>query len=537
MPISLPTRAWETEIARARTTLTKIVPYLVPATLRIPVHIATADPSTGVNPLGTSLLAVTPNNVVILNTEALTAAADDVEYAADAATDSASRRTLLTVLLLQSGYWKILSRHHTRGLANATDLTQPLWAKASALVAARDSYSALRMNFVDLDTSPQGFAHLPTTQTMLRVLDFDPQHYGFSPSNTTVEQVYNILYDLDMFHDPDPDPNEGSGEGTGEGSGSGNGTSEGEGSTGDGRNDPGTGEGAGNDTAPDSGAPGTSASDSDSGSGGDEPATDPGSGGSTGSYVQQHLPTFITTMEAEGSAIDAGMDSNAVSDLERAVAESAETYKNYGNALPEFVEQWTLTVLTPPVLNPYDILDNVVGGFFDTAAGGVEYTYRRPSRRYAAYPQPVVMPGRAAIKARVLVALDVSGSMSDADLIHGASEIAHIAQHSGLEVEYFSVSTMPHELRRLEPGGRPIVDRDHAGTDLRVAFDRFSMEHAHACVVITDGETPWPKSVDESMYMLAAIVTPDVDTYNRMCSRLPAGLAACHIPVDPRSAF
>ena len=127
---------------------------------------------------------------------------------------------------------------------------------------------------------------------------------------------------------------------------------------------------------------------------------------------------------------------------------------------------------------------------------GEDYTYGRPSRRSAGVPG-VVLPSLRRRPPRVCVVIDTSGSVSDAELGSALLEVAAIARAVGGRRDLVTVlpcdaaARVAHPLCRAE--GIPLVGG--GGTDLRTGFARALRPEPRpdVIVVLTDGQTPWPR--------------------------------------------
>ena len=126
------------------------------------------------------------------------------------------------------------------------------------------------------------------------------------------------------------------------------------------------------------------------------------------------------------------------------------------------------------------------------AAGAVDYTYSRPSRRQACFG-PVVAPALRRPTPSVAVVVDTSGSM--AELLGCAlAEIGGILRMAGVRdgVHVLAVDAAVQATRRVWR-----VDQVElvggGGTDLRVGIDAARRFRPSLLVVLTDGLTPWPE--------------------------------------------
>ena len=162
--------------------------------------------------------------------------------------------------------------------------------------------------------------------------------------------------------------------------------------------------------------------------------------------------------------------------------------------VPQGWQRWALEAFHPP--QPWrELLGAAVRSAISGPGVGEDYTYGRPSRRSAGLPG-VVMPSLRRRPPRVLVIVDTSGSVSDAELGSAIVEIAAIVRAVGGRRDLVSVlscdaaARVTHSLCRAE--GIPLVGG--GGTDLRAGFAKAlrTSPRPDVIVALTDGQTPWP---------------------------------------------
>ncbi|MEU2238446.1 VWA-like domain-containing protein [Streptomyces sp. NPDC018338] len=130
------------------------------------------------------------------------------------------------------------------------------------------------------------------------------------------------------------------------------------------------------------------------------------------------------------------------------------------------------------------------------SGAGEDHTYGRPSRRSAAVPG-AVLPSLRRRPPRVSVVIDMSGSVSDAELGSALLEVAAISRAVGGRRDLVTVvpcdaaARIAHPLCRAE--GIPLIGG--GGTDLRTGFAAAlaARPRPDVIVVLTDGQTPWPR--------------------------------------------
>lgn len=117
-----------------------------------------------------------------------------------------------------------------------------------------------------------------------------------------------------------------------------------------------------------------------------------------------------------------------------------------------------------------------------TAAGREDYSYSRLSRRQHG---PVLFPASIACRGRVTVVLDTSGSMEMlGDAAAGVLDV--ILRHA--DVDLIDCDAAARRPRQVRSWRDVRASRGGGGTDMRVGI----AAARGRCIVITDGETPWP---------------------------------------------
>ncbi|MFF5084467.1 VWA-like domain-containing protein [Actinoplanes sp. NPDC000266] len=144
------------------------------------------------------------------------------------------------------------------------------------------------------------------------------------------------------------------------------------------------------------------------------------------------------------------------------------------------------------------------------AAGAVDYTYQRPSRRGAAVPR-VVLPSLRRPMPRVAVVVDTSGSMGDEELQAVLGEVSGILRAVGIGRERVAVLACDadvHAVRRVASVGEVTLEGG-GGTDMRVGIDQALKERPNIVIVLTDGHTPWPPAAPGQARVVAGLVGDD----------------------------
>lgn len=162
---------------------------------------------------------------------------------------------------------------------------------------------------------------------------------------------------------------------------------------------------------------------------------------------------------------------------------------------PSGWKRWAEEAFHPP--QPWrELLGAALRSATSGSGAGDDYTYSRPSRRSAGVPG-AVLPSLRRKPPRVSVVIDTSASVSDAELGSALLEVTAISRAVGGRRDLVTVvpcdaaARIAHPLCRAE--GIPLLGG--GGTDLRTGFATALRSGARpdVIVVLTDGQTPWPK--------------------------------------------
>lgn len=129
--------------------------------------------------------------------------------------------------------------------------------------------------------------------------------------------------------------------------------------------------------------------------------------------------------------------------------------------------------------------------------------------------------------ADILVVLDVSGSMSDEELMFGLNETRAIAEKAGAGVKVMQVDTEPKLVEDFDPKAKNFTRRGFGGTYLYPAI-KFAMENKvrfDAVVMVTDGyiESTWDDTIPRVPFIWLVTqnkdnLSLDISSYSRMKS-------------------
>lgn len=180
------------------------------------------------------------------------------------------------------------------------------------------------------------------------------------------------------------------------------------------------------------------------------------------------------------------LDARAKLDIAKATALAKMAGK-----LPKSIEEWaykTLEVKTPW----FEILERYM-----TKMTQIEQTWSRPNRRFMS--AGVYMPSYAKQPSMgpVGIVIDESGSISEHELSHFGAHANRILEDCHPEKIYvLHVSSVIHKVEEFTPEDLPITFKQagSGGTDMRVGVEWLNenVPELEACVVLTDGYTPFP---------------------------------------------
>ncbi|MEU1406709.1 VWA-like domain-containing protein [Streptomyces sp. NPDC005728] len=163
---------------------------------------------------------------------------------------------------------------------------------------------------------------------------------------------------------------------------------------------------------------------------------------------------------------------------------------------PQGWQRWAEEVFHPS--QPWrELLGAAVRSAASGAGSGDDYSYGRPARRSAGVPG-AILPSLRRRPPRVSVVVDTSGSVSDAELGSALLEVAAISRAVGGRRDLVTVVSCDAAAQTVQPLCRAegIELVGGGGTDLRTGFARAlrARPGPDVVVVLTDGQTPWPKT-------------------------------------------
>ena len=145
------------------------------------------------------------------------------------------------------------------------------------------------------------------------------------------------------------------------------------------------------------------------------------------------------------------------------------------------------------------------------AAGAVDYTYRRPSRRAQATPG-IVLPSLRQPVPEIAIVCDTSGSMDDELLTTVLSEVDGLLRTVGVRghnIRVIACDAAAHSAQRVRSAGQ-IQLFGGGGTDMGAGIDAAMALRPRPSVVIvlTDGYTPWPAAAPRSATVVVGLLGP-----------------------------
>ncbi|MFE9724068.1 VWA-like domain-containing protein [Streptomyces sp. NPDC005794] len=216
-----------------------------------------------------------------------------------------------------------------------------------------------------------------------------------------------------------------------------------------------------------------------------------------------------TPWELTGGAGPAGVGTVEAEALRRHTAETMRAHARTRGTLPGGWKRWADEVLEPTV-DWRQALAGAVREAAAWAAGAIDYTYRRPSRRSAAL-RGVVLPSLRRPLPRVAVVIDTSGSMGEAEIAAALAEVTGVLREVGIRGNRVAVLACDADVQAVSrvTAAEQITLSGGGGTDMRVgiAAALAGRERPGVIVVLTDSHTPWPEGAP-SCRVVAALIGP-----------------------------
>jgi predicted metal-dependent peptidase len=197
----------------------------------------------------------------------------------------------------------------------------------------------------------------------------------------------------------------------------------------------------------------------------------------------------------------------------QAAQDVQQAAKTQGN-IPKGLAAWAERELKPPTIDWRKQLAALVRRAITAAAGAVDHTYRKQSRRGAGlrlmfgtnYP---ILPALYRPVPSVAIILDVSGSMMGGPAEAARAEVMGVVRAVGCSVDVFMADTRIAGKKKVANiQDVAALGETLGGTDMSAAVKEVGAMKKHdVLVVLTDGETGWHSPGDVRQSVLAA-VTP-----------------------------
>jgi predicted metal-dependent peptidase len=177
----------------------------------------------------------------------------------------------------------------------------------------------------------------------------------------------------------------------------------------------------------------------------------------------------------------------------RQVAQDCVRHAREAGNVPAGLLRWAEQTLQPAV-DWRRVLAAELRRAVADAAGAVDYSYRRPSRR-ASVAGSVVLPALRRPVPEVAVVCDTSGSMTGDLLAAALAEVEGLLRSLGMarQVRVLACDTAVGPVRRVS-SARQVELVGGGGTDMGAGIDAAAALRPRPAVtvVLTDGFTPWP---------------------------------------------
>ena len=196
--------------------------------------------------------------------------------------------------------------------------------------------------------------------------------------------------------------------------------------------------------------------------------------------------------------------------LARQVAQDCLRHGREAGNVPAGLLRWAGDLLEPAVDWRKALAAELRRAVAD-AAGAVDYSYRRPSRR-ASVAGDVVLPAQRRPVPDIAVVCDTSGSMSDDLLAMALAEVEGLLRAVGLarQLRVLACDTAVGPVRRVS-SARQVELVGGGGTDMGAGIAAASSLRPRPAiaVVLTDGFTPWPDEPPRGMRVVVGLLGDD----------------------------
>ena len=180
-------------------------------------------------------------------------------------------------------------------------------------------------------------------------------------------------------------------------------------------------------------------------------------------------------------------------------------------SVPGELLRWANELLNPQIDWKRE-LAGMMRSSLATVLGRKDYTYARPSRRQSSMaihdPEFILPSMRKPAPPTIAIIIDTSGSVQDKEITEFLSEVDGIASANGIAqgITVIPCDAQVGEIQKIRSisGIADIKLSGGGGTDLRVgiAAAESLKPQPKIVIVLTDGYTPWPESIDSHIEKL-----------------------------------
>jgi Uncharacterized protein conserved in bacteria len=194
------------------------------------------------------------------------------------------------------------------------------------------------------------------------------------------------------------------------------------------------------------------------------------------------------------------------------VAEKIRDEQSRGRGdLPGSLVNWAEEFLNPTI-HWTKLLRKAARKASTIIAGDTTQTFTKPPRRS---PPGIILPKKVARKTIAAFYIDTSGSVSDEEIHQSVAEVKGALRTSLADLTVSFVDAEVYTSHKVV-GRKVVTDQlQRGGTDMRKCF-----EHAvqmrprpNLCIVMTDGETPWPLDRPRDMRTIVVLTQTPSNTY------------------------
>jgi predicted metal-dependent peptidase len=214
---------------------------------------------------------------------------------------------------------------------------------------------------------------------------------------------------------------------------------------------------------------------------------------------------------------------------------------NAGGHVPSGLARWAQAFLHPMIDWRRELAAHVRAGS-DAAAGAVDYSYRRPSRRSGSpIGRSVILRALVEPVPRIAVIVDTSASMDESALQAALTEIKGILRARGMSGNRLTVASRDTAVRHVQE----VFTADQVrlvgggGTDLRAGLDHALLFRPRPDLVITltDGYTPWPAAAPAVTVVAAVLGDGPAPPASARLVRIPLRDAEAALPFPGMTGF